>query len=123
MWLGLDSETKLRGKGISACAVCDGFFFKGKNLIVVGGGDTAMREAQHLSKVANHVTVVHRRDVLRAQPALENLLKTKENVSFKLNCEITEFLGEDKLTGVKVKDIGARVDSVSNFMSVCQSLV
>lgn len=104
MWLGLESETKLRGKGISACAVCDGFFFRGKNLIVVGGGDTAMREAQHLSKIANHVTVVHRRDEWRAQPALEKLIESKENVSFKLNSEIAEFLGEEKLTGVKIKD-------------------
>lgn len=104
MWLGLKSEHKLRGKGISACAVCDGFFFRGKNLIVVGGGDTAMREAQHLSKVARHVTIVHRRDQLRAQPALEQLIKSKENISFKLNSEILEFLGKEKLTGVKIKD-------------------
>lgn len=104
MWLGLKSEWKLRGKGVSACAVCDGFFFKGKNVIVVGGGDTAMREAQHLSKVANNVTVVHRRDSLRAQPALEKLIKAQQNISFKLSSEIIEFLGEDKLTGIKIKD-------------------
>lgn len=104
MWLGLPSEEKLRGRGISACAVCDGFFFKGKNLMVVGGGDTAMREAQHLSKVAAKVTVVHRRGELRAQSALQELLKTKTNVDFMLNSQIIEFLGEDKVTGVKVED-------------------
>lgn len=104
MWLGLPSEERLRGRGISACAVCDGFFFKGKNLMVVGGGDTAMREAQHLSKVANKVTVVHRRGELRAQSALQELLKTKTNVDFMLNSQIVEFLGEDKVTGVKVEN-------------------
>ncbi len=104
MWLGLPSEERLRGRGISACAVCDGFFFKGKNLMVVGGGDTAMREAQHLSKVAAKVTVVHRRDEFRAQAALQELLKSKPNVEFMMNSRITEFLGEDKLNGVKIED-------------------
>jgi thioredoxin reductase (NADPH) len=99
MWLD-----KLRGRGISACAVCDGFFFKGRNLMVVGGGDTAMREAQHLSKVANKVTVIHRRGELRAQAALQELLKTKTNVDFMFNSQIVEFLGEDKVTGVKVEN-------------------
>jgi thioredoxin reductase (NADPH) len=104
MWLGLPSEDRLRGRGISACAVCDGFFFKGKNLMVVGGGDTAMREAQHLSKVANKVTVVHRRGELRAQSALQELLKTKPNVEFMLNSQIVEFLGQDKVEAVKVEN-------------------
>jgi thioredoxin reductase (NADPH) len=104
MWLGLPSEDRLRGRGISACAVCDGFFFKGKNLMVVGGGDTAMREAQHLSKVANKVTVVHRRGELRAQSALQELLKTKTNVDFMLDSQIIEFLGEEKVTGVKIEN-------------------
>ena len=103
-WLGLESEQKFIGKGVSACAVCDGFFFKGKNLIVVGGGGTAMREAQHLSKLANKVTVVHRRDSLRAQAALEELVKSKENVEFKFNTVIEEILGDQKVTGVKLKD-------------------
>lgn len=104
MWLGLESEEKFRGRGVSACAVCDGAFFRDKKVLVVGGGDTAMREAQHLSKVCSSVTVVHRRDELRAQPALEKLLKAKPNVSFKFNSEIVEFLGEQKLKGVKIKN-------------------
>jgi thioredoxin reductase (NADPH) len=104
MWLGLESEQRLIGKGVSACAVCDGFFFRGKNLIVVGGGDTAMREAQHLSKVAAKVTVVHRRGELRAQAALVSLLKSKENVDFLFNNVIEEVLGQDKVTGVKLKN-------------------
>lgn len=104
MWLGLESEERLKGKGVSACAVCDGFFFKGKNIIVVGGGDTAMREVNYLSKLCAKVTVVHRRDSLRAQSALQELVKSKENVEFIWNSKIEEILGQDKVTGVKIKN-------------------
>ncbi len=103
-WLGIDSETRLRGRGVSACAVCDGFFFKGKNIMVVGGGDTAMREAQHLSKVASKLFVVHRRDAFRAQKALVDLVTSKPNVEILYNKTIDEILGEDKVSGVKLKD-------------------
>jgi thioredoxin reductase (NADPH) len=105
MWLNLPSEKKLIGKGVSSCAVCDGFFFKGKDIIVVGGGDTAMREVQYLSKLAKTVTVVHRRDQFRAQSALVELVKGKENVKFLMESTIEEFLGEEKLTGVKIKNV------------------
>ncbi len=105
MWLNLESETKLRGRGVSACAVCDGFFFKGKDVIVVGGGDTAMREAQYLSKICKSVTVVHRRDSLRAQSALVELVKSKPNVKFIWNSAIEEFLGEAKLEKVRLKNV------------------
>ncbi|MDO8619576.1 MAG: thioredoxin-disulfide reductase [Candidatus Daviesbacteria bacterium] len=104
MWLGLESEQRLRGKGVSACAVCDGFFFRDKNVVVVGGGDTAMREAQHLSKHCKKVTVVHRRDALRAQAALEQLLKTKPNVDFLFNTTLDEVIGQDKVEGVRLKN-------------------
>lgn len=104
MWLGLESEQRLRGKGVSACAVCDGFFFRDKNVIVVGGGDTAMREANYLSRMCKQVTVVHRRDKLRAQPALQELVKSKKNIDFIWNSELIEVLGQDKVTGVKVKN-------------------
>jgi thioredoxin reductase (NADPH) len=104
MWLGIPSEQKLIGRGVSACAVCDGFFFKGKNIIVVGGGDTAMREAQHLSKVAAKLYVVHRRDQFRAQKALVDLVKSKPNVEILFNKVIDEVLGEDLVKGVKLKD-------------------
>lgn len=104
MWLGLESEQRLRGMGVSACAVCDGLFFKGKNVVVVGGGDTAMREAQHLSKLCNKITIVHRRDTLKAQVALIELVKSKSNVEFIFNSEVVELLGESKVTGVKIKD-------------------
>lgn len=103
-WLGLESEQRLRGRGVSACAVCDGFFFKGKNVILIGGGDTAMREAQYLSKICNKVIVAHRRGEFRAQEALQQIVKSKPNVEFILNTVVEEFLGQDKLIGVKVKD-------------------
>jgi thioredoxin reductase (NADPH) len=103
-WLEIPSEKQFIGKGVSACAVCDGLFFKDKDVMVVGGGDAAMREAQHLAKVCKSVTIVHRRDSLRAQPALQDLLKSKPNVKFMWNSTIEEFLGDQKLTGVKIKD-------------------
>jgi thioredoxin reductase (NADPH) len=103
MWLNIPSEQRLIGKGVSACAVCDGLFFKDKVVAVVGGGDTAMREAQHLSKMASKVIIIHRRDALRAQPALQELIKSKSNVEFLWNQEVTEVLGEEKVTGVKLK--------------------
>jgi thioredoxin reductase (NADPH) len=104
LWLGLPSEEKLKGRGISACAVCDGFFFKEKNVIVVGGGDTAMREVQYLSKICKKVIVVHRRDGFKAQSALVSLVKSKTNVEFMMNSEIIEFLGEQNLEKVKIKN-------------------
>ena len=104
MWLGLPSEKRLIGKGVSSCAVCDGFFFKDKNVIVVGGGDTAMREAAYLSKLCKKVTVVHRRDQLRAQAALQELVKSKKNVEFIWNSVVEEILGQSKVEGVKLKN-------------------
>ncbi|HBQ51072.1 thioredoxin-disulfide reductase [Candidatus Daviesbacteria bacterium RIFCSPLOWO2_01_FULL_38_10] len=104
MWLNLPSEQRLRGKGVSACAVCDGFFFKDKVVAVVGGGDTAMREANYLSKLCKQVTVMHRRGELRAQKALQDLAKSKKNINFIWNSEVDELLGQDKVTGVKIKN-------------------
>lgn len=104
MWLNLPSEQRLIGKGVSSCAVCDGFFFKNKNVVVVGGGDTAMREANYLSKLCKQVYVIHRRDSLRAQAALQELVKSKKNVKFIWNSTIEEVLGHDKVEGVKLKN-------------------
>ncbi len=103
-WLEIPSEKQFIGKGISACAVCDGLFFRGKNVMVIGGGDAAMREAQHLSKVCATVTIVHRRGELRAQPALQDLLKSKQNVKFMFYSTIEEFIGGEKLEKVKIKN-------------------
>jgi thioredoxin reductase (NADPH) len=105
MWLGLPSEQKLIGRGVSACAVCDALFFKDKNVIVVGGGDTAMRETQHLSKHTKKVTVVHRRDAFRAQAALQELVRSKPNVEFIWDSVIEEIIGDQKVTGVKLKNV------------------
>lgn len=104
-WLGLESETRLRGRGVSACAVCDGFFFKGKDIAVVGGGDTAMREAQHLSKVAKKLYLIHRRNEFRAQKALVDLVTSKENVEVLYDTVVDEVLGEDKVAALKLKNV------------------
>jgi thioredoxin reductase (NADPH) len=105
MWLGLESEQRLIGKGVSACAVCDGMFFKGKNVVVVGGGDTAMREAQHLSKLCNQVTIIHRRDSLRAQDALQKLVKSKTNANFIWNSVVEDIQGKDKVDSLSIKNV------------------
>lgn len=103
-WLGLESEQRLRGRGVSACAVCDGFFFKDKVVAVVGGGDTAMREVNYLSKLCKKVIVIHRRDKFKAQFALQELVKSLKNVEFVWNSIVDEVLGQDKVTGVKIKN-------------------
>ena len=107
-WLGLKSEYRLIGRGVSACAVCDGPFFKGKEVVIVGGGDAAMREAQHLSKYASSVTIIHRRETLKAQEALQELVKAKNNVSFIFSSTVEEILGEEKVTGVRLKDVNTQ---------------
>lgn len=104
-WLGLESETRLRGRGVSACAVCDGFFFRGKDIAVVGGGDTAMREAQHLSKIAKKLYVIHRRNEFRAQKALVDLVTSKDNVEVIYDTVVDEVLGEDKVSSLKLKNV------------------
>lgn len=105
MWLGLPSEEKFKGKGVSACAVCDGFFFKGRVVAIVGGGDTALREANYLSKLCKQVTIIHRRDQMRGQPALQELVKSKSNIGFVLNSVVEEVLGEANVTSLKLKNI------------------
>ncbi len=104
LWLGLPSEKQLIGRGVSACAVCDGPFFRGKKVVVVGGGDAAMREAQHLSKYASQVTIVHRREALKAQEALQQLVKKLPNVNFVYNSTVEEVLGKERVSGVRLKN-------------------
>lgn len=104
MWLGLDSETRLRGKGVSSCATCDGFFFKGKEIAVVGGGDTALEDATFLTKFATKVTMVVRRDELRASKPLQARAKSNAKIHFRWNTEVIEVLGEDRVSGVRLKD-------------------
>jgi thioredoxin reductase (NADPH) len=105
-YLGLESETKFMGKGVSACATCDGFFYKGQDVAVVGGGNTAVEEALYLSNIARNVTMVHRRDKLRAEKILQNKLLERDNVTLRWNHVLDEVLGDSKgVNGIRIKDV------------------
>ena len=104
-WLGLESEQRLIGKGVSSCAVCDAPFFKGKKVAVVGGGDSAMREALFLSKIASEVRVIHRRDTLRAFPVLQDRAFSSANIKFIWDSVVKEVSGENKVEGVQIEDV------------------
>ena len=103
-WLGIPSEEKFNGKGVSACAVCDGFFFKGQDVAIVGGGDTAAEEASYLSKLANKVYMLVRRDELRASKIMQQRVMNTPNIEILWNTETEEVLGDDEVNAVKVKN-------------------
>jgi thioredoxin reductase (NADPH) len=107
-WLGLDSEQRFKGYGVSACATCDGFFFRGKNVLVVGGGNTAVEEALFLTNFANSVTVIHRRDSFRAEKILQNRLFANPKVKVLWKCVLEEVIGSDNpklVTGARIKNV------------------
>ena len=101
-YLGLPSEQRLRGGGVSACAVCDGFFYKGQEVAIVGGGDTAAEEATYLAKICSKVTMLVRKDTMRASKAMQHRVNSRENITIKYFSEIEEVMGENVVEGVKI---------------------
>jgi thioredoxin reductase (NADPH) len=103
-WLGLESEKKLQNRGVSACATCDGALYRNKDMAVVGGGDTAMEEALFLSRYSKKLTVIHRRDRLRASKIMQDRAFANEKIEFLWNSEVVEVLGDHEVTGLRIKN-------------------
>ena len=121
-WLGIPGEDTLRGRGVSACATCDGFFFKERDITVVGGGDSAMEEATFLTKFASSVTLVHRRDEFRASKIMQDRVFANPKIHVVWNTELVEIQGDDAVTGVRLRDTqtGEERDHVTDgvFMAI-----
>lgn len=115
-WLGVDGESEYMSKGVSACATCDGFFFRGLDAVVVGGGNTAVEEALYLSKLCRTVHLVHRRDTLRAESVLQERLRVRENVIFHWNRRIEKIIGNDDHTKVGSVEVVSTADGTKDFI-------
>jgi thioredoxin reductase (NADPH) len=111
-YLGLPSEARLKNRGVSACAVCDGALYRGRDVVVVGGGDTAMEETNYLSKLANHVTLVHRRNAFRASKAMQARVAKDTRTTIVLDHVVSEVLGEDDVRGVRLSHVGTGEERV-----------
>ncbi|MFH1728314.1 MAG: thioredoxin-disulfide reductase [Pseudomonadota bacterium] len=116
--LGLPNEKDLIGKGLSTCAVCDGFFFRGKDVAIVGGGDSALEEALFLSRFANKVTIIHRRDAFRASKAMQERIKRDSKIEVLWNSTISGYLGDEYLEGLKIKNVKTSEEKDHNFDGV-----
>ena len=124
-YLGLDSETAFMGRGVSACATCDGFFYKNQKVVVIGGGNTAVEEALYLSNIASHVTLIHRRDSLRAEKIMQDQLfeKVKNgNITIEWNSSVTEVVGDEMgVTGVIIQNTDGttkQIDAMGMFVAI-----
>jgi thioredoxin reductase (NADPH) len=104
-WLGIPSEKRLNGSGVSACAVCDGFFYRGQDVAIVGAGDTACEEASYLAKLCNKVHMIVRRDTFRASKAMQHRVENTPNIEIHFNSETDEILGENLVEGVRIKNV------------------
>ena len=122
IWLGLESETRLRGKGVSACATCDGFFFKDKVVAVVGGGDSAMEESLTLTKFASKVYLIHRKAEFRASQIMQDRVKKHPKIEILWNTEVEEVLGKTKVEGIKIKSTKQKKNVIPSTTTVIPSL-
>ena len=117
-WLGLESEQRLRGKGVSVCATCDGPFFRDKKVVIVGGGDTALKEALELTKFAKEVKIIHRRNRLRASRFLQKRAFSNPKIGFVWNAVVQEIIGEERVEGARLK----RTDTGEEFTIECDGV-
>lgn len=113
--IGLTNEKRLSGRGVSWCATCDGFFFREQKIAVVGGGDSAMEEANFLTKFASSVTIIHRREELRASKIMAERARTNPKISFMFNTEVIDVLGDDKVVGLKLRDTVTGAEKTKEF--------
>ncbi|MDP4657491.1 MAG: thioredoxin-disulfide reductase [Algoriphagus sp.] len=112
-WLGLESETRLNGRGVSACAVCDGFFFRGQEVAIVGAGDTACEEASYLANICSKVYMIIRRDEMRASQIMQNRVKNNPKIEILWNTETQEILGDQEVTGMRI--INSKTNEISEI--------